>query len=239
MKTKGFVSKITTTLLGLLFILVFALPGQAANRNDALFDLKDTFNSPVANKVSGITLILIVIACIAIVMIFRYSFSREEQVQRTAREMYRERKRSQSAGQKRNWFRLKTDAEIKWIDANLADKARENQYNVDQLIDISGGGLSFSTFELLNPADEINMILPVSPNPLSIDGRVIRSVPSDDAFHVSIQYVGMLDGQRDKLVAWIQKNQRNAMLVEKEEEKAAEESAATGETANKTENAET
>ncbi|MEN6327471.1 MAG: PilZ domain-containing protein [Syntrophomonas sp.] len=236
MKIKGFVSKFTMTLLGLLFTFVLTSPGQAANRNDALFDLKDTFNSPIADKVSGLTLVLIVITCIAIVMIFRYNFSRDEKVQRAAREMYREKQRSQSAGQKRNWFRLKTDAEFKWIAAHLADSARESQYNIDQLIDISGGGLSFSTFELLNPADEINMILPTGgSNPLSIDGRVIRAVPSDDSFHVSIQYIGLLDGQRDKLVAWIQKNQRNAMFVEKQEENATEENAATSENADKEE----
>ncbi len=234
MRIKGFVSKATITLLGLLFTFVLTSPGQAANRNDALFDLKDTFNSPIADKVSVLTLILIVITCIAIVMVFRYNFSREEKVQRAAREMYRAKQRSQSAGQKRDWFRLKTDAEFKWIAAHLADSARESQYNIDQLIDISGGGLSFSTFELLNPADEINMILPTGSNPICIDGRVIRAVPSDDAFHVSVQFIGLLDGQRDKLVAWIQKNQRNAMFVEKQEENSTEENAATSEKTDKT-----
>lgn len=234
MKIRKYRSNILVVLTLLLTTVIFAWPVQAANRNDALFDLKDTFNSPVIDKINGVTLILIIITCIAIVMVFRYNFSRDEKVQRAAREMYRERQRSQSSDQKRNWFRLKTDAEFKWIAAHLADSARESQYNIDQLIDISGGGLSFSTFELLNPADEINMILPTGFNPLCIEGRVIRAVPSDDAFLVSVQFIGMLDGQRDKLVAWIQKTQRNAMFVEKQEAKAAEENAETSEPADKT-----
>lgn len=220
-------------MLGLLSTFIFVLPGQAANRNDALFDLKDTFNSPVGEKVNGVTLILIVITCAALVMIFRYYFTREEKAQREAREMYRERHRSQSTDQKRGWFRLKTDAEFRWIPAHLVDRTRISNYNVDQLIDISGGGLSFSTFEVLNAEDEINMILPTGDaNPLSVDGRVIRAVKGDEAYNVSIQYIGLLNGQRDKLVAWIQNNQRTAMFFDKQ--KDTEEEASEDEESNET-----
>ncbi|MDD3023843.1 MAG: PilZ domain-containing protein [Syntrophomonadaceae bacterium] len=218
------VTKVLINLLVFLSTLVFVLPVKAANRNDFLFNLKDTFNSPVTAKASWASIILIVLITVIIIMIFRYYFLREEKAQRAALESYREKHRSQSSDQKRNWFRLKTDAEFKWIPAHEADTAKENQYITDQLMDISGGGLSFSTTEIINAHDEINILLPVGESkPLCLDGKIIRVVQSEDAFNVFVQFIGLMDGHRDKVVAWIQKNQRDAMYIEKHDDKASDE----------------
>lgn len=128
--------------------------------------------------------------------------------------------------QRRQWFRIKTNQFIQWIQSLRASAARENQYNRDQLVDISGGGLSFTTHSVLSPGDELNFQLDIGgKKPLNFKGTVIRVQDDGDVvqptFFVAIKFSELLSGERDRLVSWILKGQREELQETKIEDNAA------------------
>ncbi len=128
--------------------------------------------------------------------------------------------------QRRQWFRIKTSLLIKWIQALRASTVKENQYNRDQLVDISGGGLSFTTHSALSPGDDLNFQLDIGgKRPLNFKGKVLRVQDDGDTvqptYFVAIQFSELLSGERDRLVSWILKGQREDLQEIKMEENAA------------------
>ncbi len=197
--------------LWLLQIFIFVIPAQAATRNDFLFNLKDTFNSPVSDKYSISTIIILLVVCALVIWAFRYSSSREENALRSSHKDYQEKVRSQKSSnhQQRNWFRYKTTAEFKWIPAEKASNVKESRYNNDRLLDVSGGGLSFTTAESIKNGDEIKAIIFLDEGkPLPLNAQVVRVTENEGTNSVSTQFIGLRDGQRDRIVAWILKTQR-------------------------------
>lgn len=210
--------KLLISIFCLLQYFLFIVPAQAANRNDALLDLKDTFNTPVSGRSSITTTIISILICGIVIWVIYYYASQEKKTQRHSHEQHQEKIRLQrsSSQQKRNWYRLKTRGEFKWVPAELAPNVKENKYRHDQLIDVSGGGLCFSTAEPIANGDEIKLILSLGEkNPLVLNGKVIRAVEDAGVHTVSIEYIGIRDGQRDRIISWILKNQRNIMQNQK------------------------
>ncbi len=245
MKRANSLIKMLLSIFVFLQTLLLVLPAQAANRNDFLFDLKGTLNDPVSSKI-GFTTILFLLIGAAIIWAIKYNSAREQEVQRSHHEMYQKKVHSQpvSDSQKRSWFRLKTTAEFKWIPAELAPNVKVSKYRTDYLIDVSGGGLSFTTAQEIKAGDDIKLILNLGEdNPLPLDAQVIRVLDNDEGSQsVSTKFVGLRDGQRDRIIAWILKNQRatnyNPRFEDKnlhpdneyaEEEKPAEPAAAIAE----------
>lgn len=225
MPIKSVFVRVLTTVFLTLQTLIIVLPAQAANRNDFLFNLKDTFNSPVTDKFS-LSSVIMIIALAVLLGSFFYCYSTEKNVQRISRKLEKVKKRQQmltskqilSGKQKRNWFRLTTRAEFKWIPAEKASQVRSNRYKSDRLIDISGGGICFSTTEKLKSGDQIKLLLSTGTGePLFLNGLVIRVSADDDINKVSVEFVGIRDGQRDKIVAWILARQRLIIHGEKPE----------------------
>lgn len=137
----------------------------------------------------------------------------------------RPRPRPSHGRQRRQWFRIKTGLLIKWIQCWRAAMVKENQYNNDQLVDISGGGLSFTTQSQLSPGDELTFQLDIGgKKPLNIKGRVLRVQDDGDmvqpTYFVAIQFSELLSGERDRLVSWILKGQREELQETKMEENA-------------------
>lgn len=202
------------------------LPAQAANRNDFLYNLRDTFNSPASERF-GLNAILGSLVILGLLVLFFYAFSSQQNVRRASRKLKRAKRRqlkkaSQRTNglpqQQRNWYRLATRAEFRWIPAEQALKVRTNRYKVDHLLDISGGGISFTTTENLKPEDRIRILLyPGSSEPMFLDGKVIRVVSGDGTHKVSVEFLGIRDGQRDKIIAWIMSRQRLTIHGEKPE----------------------
>ena len=212
-------------MLWSLQTLIFVLPAQAANRNDFLFNLKDTFNSPASQKFS-VNGVVVTLACAVLLGLFFYYYSTEKNVQRTSRNLNREKIRQQitsskqigSSQHERNWFRLKTKAEFRWIPADQAARVRTNKYKSDHLIDISGGGMCFSTAEKLKSGDRIKILLSTGAGePLFLDGEVGRVGEDNAIYKVSVEFVGIRDGHRDRIVTWILNRQRLAIQGEKPE----------------------
>lgn len=205
--------------------LVFVLPAQATNRNDVLFDLKDAFNQPISDKFSFSGLIITLVLVLLLLLFFR-AYSNEKNGRRKSfglnqnKRLAEKRINNQSASvpQQRNWFRLATRAEFKWIYAEQALRVRANRYKVDRLIDVSGGGICFSTAEYLKSGDRIKILLNTGKGePIFLDGSVIRVAEGDGKRKVSVEFTGIRDGQRDKIIAWITDRQRLTLHGEKPE----------------------
>lgn len=227
MKMKSIALRRLAAVLCILQTFFFVLPVRAANRNDFLFDLKDTFNSPVSHKVST-NEVIITMASIALIILFFIAFSSEQNKRRSTRKLSQYKKRMQKKAsrqpgmgqQNRNWFRLATKTEFRWIPAAQASRVRINRYKLDHLVDISGGGMCFTTRESLQNGDHIKILLATgSGDPLYLDGRVVRVVFSDDMYRISVEFDGIRDGQRDRIVAWIMERQRMILHGEKPEKK--------------------
>ena len=225
MKMKTICLRSLIAVLWSLQTLIFVLPAQAANRNDFLFNLKKTFNSPISQKFS-INGVVVTLVSVVLLGLFFYYYSTEQNVRRTSRKLSREKIRKQitsrkqiaSSQQNRNWFRLKTRAEFSWIPADQVSRVRMNRYKSDRLIDISGGGMCFSTNEQLNSGNEIRLILSTGKGePLLLNARVIRVSENNAIHNVSVEFIDIRDGQRDRIVAWIIARQRLAIHGEKPE----------------------
>jgi len=214
-------------LLGALQTFVFTMPARAANRNDFLFNLRDTFNSHPSRNISTSELI-ISLTFLALIVVFFIAFSSEQNKRRSTRKLSQYKKRMQKqagrqpgAGQQnRSWFRLKTKAEFRWIPAEQASKVRINRYKLDHLVDVSGGGMCFTTRELLQNGDHIKILLSTgSGDPLYLDGKINRVALYEDMYQVSVEFVGIRDGQRDRIVAWVTESQRMIIHGDKPEKK--------------------
>lgn len=204
--------RLSTVALGLMHSFIFVSPAWGYTRNDVLFDLKDTFNSPGSSKITAAGIIFILLVCALVFWATKFDSSRNQKALRASRETYFDRLRNRRSNQKRNWFRLKTDAEFLWISV---DQVGKGNYNKDKLIDISGGGLSYSTDKPINYGDEIRLLLALGDRtPMPLNGRVLRIRQNQSINTVSVQFIGIRDGQRDRIISWITNKERNAIQEE-------------------------
>lgn len=210
MKTKRSFLHVSVFLL--LITLILALPARAeVTYYDVSRSISDSLSG---SRVSVAGIFLTVLFFALVFLIFRQSWLRKE------KELDRKRRTRitlQPKGQphKRSWFRLKTSAEFKWVLADEAPRKKEEQYNMDRLIDISGGGVSFITGQNLNPGDEIKFLLDTGKDkPMLVNGRVLRtdqeSEQNSTLYKVSAQFGNLTNGERDRIVSFIMRRQRDS-----------------------------
>lgn len=125
--------------------------------------------------------------------------------------------------QKRQWFRLQTRDWLKWFHFRGFSPLSESEYRQDHMVDIGGGGLSFTTEKKLDIGAVITFLLDVgSGDPLSVWGKVVRVQEKTDhepqRYFIAIQFSQLRDTDRRRLVAWIMKGQRNAIHSARQEE---------------------
>ena len=180
-----------------------------------------------------------IIAVIVIIAVFRWWSERQQQEQKKSFKQYKEKQKeleskAQNPAHKRKWFRLRTQAELRWIPAAQADHVKENRYFADQLVDISAEGMCFCTAEEITAGDEIRFLLDIGEERfLPILGEVVRLFDADVSsnsnssaedgdeeaveadqrvkHNVAIRFSYMTPGDNNRLVAWITKRQRDAI----------------------------
>lgn len=181
-----------------------------------------------------------IIAVIIIIAVFHWWSERQQQQQKKNYKQYKEKQKemeskAQNPAHKRKWFRLRTQAELRWIPADQADHVKENRYFVDQLVDISAEGMCFSTAEEITAGEQIRFLLDIGEERfLPIIGEVLRLFDAeassnshsaaedggdDEAMeadqrvkhNVAISFIHMTPGDNNRLVAWITKRQRDAI----------------------------
>lgn len=178
--------------------------------------------------------IISIIAVIIIIIVFRWWSAQLQQEQKKNFKQYKEKQKeleakNQNSSHKRKWFRLRTQAQLRWIPADQAEHVRESKYFVDQLIDISAEGMCFTTAQELTPGTSIEFLLDTGDDrSLPIIGEVLRIFDAEgstsSAFdgesdeneelvkrNVAIKFSYMTPGNNDRLVAWITKRQRDAI----------------------------
>ena len=81
-------------------------------------------------------------------------------------------------------------------------------------VNISGGGLSFSTKQTFNTGDvlEIKMILStLRPVALYVYGKVVSLKPQGEESHVSVKYVAMDDEIREEIIKFVFERERQIL----------------------------
>lgn len=203
----------------LLLTSIFTLPAQAeVTYRDVSRSISESFSG---NRVNVIGIVLTVLFFALVILIFHLSWLRKEkEINRKRRTRVALRPKGQP--HKRSWFRLKISAEFKWVLVGEASKTKEEQYNTGRLVDISGGGVSFITGQKLNPGDEIEFLLDTGRDkPMFINGRVLRmdeeTGHNDAVYKVSVQFGNLTNGERDRIVSFIMRRQRDRSAKNKED----------------------
>jgi hypothetical protein len=147
-----------------------------------------------------------------------YNFRQQKGIEN----FYHERLRNKRAAtlpngqtQKRQWFRLKKRDWLLWFHFRGFSPLGESDYKQDRMVDIGGGGLSFTTDHKLEIGAIITFLLNIDGDePLSVWGRVVRlmekTATEPQRYFVAIQFAELPDADRQRLVAWIMQGQRDA-----------------------------
>lgn len=215
-KIEGFIS--------MLVLSILLNPGIAEAINWSEFSgsvNKGFSNENIYDSNKILALLLSLMAVVIIIALFRWYSDKEQREQQTSYKKYKERQKeaaSKSLNQAHNrkWFRLRTEAELRWIPAGQAGKVKESRYFVDNLVDISAEGLCFSSIEPVETGTEIRFLVDTGEgHVLPILGRVLRisqaNSEEDEKRNIAVQFSYMPPGDNDRLVSWIMKRQRDAI----------------------------
>ncbi|WP_197079039.1 PilZ domain-containing protein [Candidatus Syntrophocurvum alkaliphilum] len=185
-----------------------------------------SFNKVDIFSFSNLFILILIILTIAFIIYFL----RREAVRQNleARQAYKEFLKQQRIkrlpqaveGQKRNWFRLKTELDIQWIPSSLADKYNKKDYYKGCVINISGGGLLFRSNELVT-ANEVEFYIELDGELMHLNGEVVRveeeQENDDKKYLVGVKFINIKEVQRDYIISWITKSQREEVSNNKEE----------------------
>lgn len=219
METRGgfLRNKALPAALFLLIQLILALPGQAETTyNDVSRSITGAFEG-TQNVIGIIVLSLVGVLAVAA---FRISWRKEKESEKKVPAKIR--LRPLGPKQNRKWYRMKFSMEFEWIPATMAEKAQQKHYKTGRLVDISGGGLCFKTAEEINAGDEILLFLDIGEKkPMVINGKVLRAEKetgrNSALFKVSLEFLRLLRGERDRIISFITKRQRSVVGESMEE----------------------
>jgi len=198
----------------LLQMLIFVLPCQAeVTWHDVSRSMNSSFSGDQVFSMKNAAALLVILVFILGAVIFYLLWPRKEKEKKEYNQISW---RPLNQQQKRKWFRLPTSAEFEWIPAENASIVKKSQYKKDRLVDISGGGLCFTTAEKLNSGDQIILLLDTGGGKeLTINGQVVRieeeNVQDKAINKVSVQFGNLLSGERDRIVAFIMNRQRDTI----------------------------
>jgi len=198
----------------LLQMLIFVLPCQAeVTWHDVSRSMNSSFSGGQGFSMKNAIALLGILVFILVAVIFHLFWPREEKEKKDSNQISW---RPLNQQQKRKWFRLPTSAEFEWIPAENAYIVKKSQYKKDRLVDISGGGLCFTTAEKLNSGDQIILLLNTGGGKnLILNGEVLRveeETGQDKAINkVSVKFGNLLRGERDRIVSFIMNRQRDTI----------------------------
>lgn len=213
----------------ILAVLLNPASAQAVNWSQFRGSVNKGFsNDNIYDTTKIYAFVVSIIAVIIIITVFRWWSDRQQQEQKVSFKKYKEKQKeieskTQNPAHKRKWFRLRTQAELRWIPEAQADHVKESKYFVDQLVDISAEGLCFCTAEEVTAGDRIRFLLDTGEErTLPIIGEALRVFDAEDAgnngegaepvkHNVAIKFSHMTPGDNDRLVAWITQRQRDSI----------------------------
>lgn len=127
------------------------------------------------------------------------------------------------SGQKRQWMRIEAEAGFSFWLLNPQGQIIGDEVS-EHLLDLSAGGLSFYTDEILDIDKQIHMQLNLGKPPiLKLTGRVARVQFSPEGvekrYMIGIQFIGIRVGEQDRIIKYTLNSQRKVI----EEQKRASE----------------
>lgn len=114
--------------------------------------------------------------------------------------------------QRRNYYRLKVLKPIKVRKAlNLKEKLFEEYFNAS-LIDLSGGGIGFTSYKELNENDIVELNMELNSNIVNLFGRIVRKEVNDrnykDMYLYGIHFEKITEIERNSIMRFIFEEQR-------------------------------
>jgi len=126
------------------------------------------------------------------------------------------------SGQQRQWMRIEAPAGFTFWLLNSQGEVVSDEIE-ERLLDLSAGGLSFYTNEILDIDKKLYMVLDLGKPPiLKLSGRVARVQFSpegvDKRYMIGVQFVGIRVGEQDRIIKYNLNNQRIVIEEQKKQE---------------------
>ncbi|MDR1615504.1 MAG: PilZ domain-containing protein [Syntrophomonadaceae bacterium] len=166
------------------FWLDNSLKAQALTWEEFSTSLSSTMSSGQGLSIIGILglILIILIVCLLILVLSMNRFQKKN-MKRLVHESY---KRTWSDNtikmpngetiQKREYYRFNTDARLHWKKIDNLLYSTDQNYNIDQLCDISAGGMNFLTLENLEIGAKLKVLFNFGDeDPFLLDAIVVRS----------------------------------------------------------------
>lgn len=224
-------NRLFTAGMAALSLFLFGMVGSAyaLTWDEFSKSVSATFSDGQGLSIIGLLgLILIVLVACLVVLVMSLTRFQKKNMQRLVTERYK-RKWADSVvklpngetPQKRKYYRFRTDASLQWAPAKDVLYFNEGEYNVDQLWDISAGGLSFTTQEVLEIGSKVKFLFDFGEKtPLLLEGNVIRveirhkEDSKTPLYNVGIKFSNIREEERDIIIGWIMKRQRTNIASE-------------------------
>ncbi len=208
--------------ISLIFNVGMIGTAQAITWTELSSSLNSTFTNSQGLSIIGLLgMILIVLVACLVVLVMSLSRFQKKNMQRLVTERYKRKwadsvvKLPSGEAQKRKYYRFRTDASLQWTAARDVVYYNQGDYNIDQLWDISAGGLSFLTLEMLEIGMKVKFLFDIGePAPMLLEGSVMRieermnSKAGDPVYNVGIKFTNIKEEDRDVIISWIMKRQR-------------------------------
>ncbi len=218
-------------LIAFILLMLLAYPGecQAITFDDFSTTVNGAFASDPFAGNHLIALVSMILLALLVVVSFKWGWRKEiknvDQHYEQVKKRHNQYMAAVQAGQaqKRQWFRLREPAEFEWLPPHRPSLARRPKYKSDRVIDLSAGGIGFTTTEVLELEDTIRLILYTDEKePLYLSGRVVRILPDEQsggmASLIGVSFDDMPESERNRLNAWLIKRQRDFIQKEKAQE---------------------
>ncbi|HZJ84420.1 MAG TPA: PilZ domain-containing protein [Syntrophomonadaceae bacterium] len=115
--------------------------------------------------------------------------------------------------QLRNWVRhpCHTLVEFKIIDNGKGGQDTESPTYQEYSIDISGGGMLLHTKQTLDAGTMLYVEFNLDDCLITANSRVVRSAPIDNDFRTAVEFVDIKEKEREKIVSYIFRKQREIL----------------------------
>jgi len=185
------------------------------------------FNDTLNSQAEGALLNLLIagLVCWGLWSIMKWLFKRDER-RKVANwkkvEVIKPDYEYKGSGQKRQWMRIEVEAGFSFWLLNAQGQVIGDEVS-EGLLDISAGGLSFYTNEVLDIDKKLHMQINLGKPPiLKLTGRVARVQFSPEGvekrYMIGIQFIGIRAGEQDRIIKYTLSRQRKVIEEQKKQQ---------------------
>ena len=116
--------------------------------------------------------------------------------------------------ERRDYFRIQTMKEVLIRKKEISnEKQKDNNYTQSVLIDLSGGGMQFSTREKFKAGDEIDILINIEGKDISLAGKILNINEQSElrTYRYGVEFKDMDRMIRENIVTYVFKTQREQL----------------------------